>query len=94
MKESNVQLNSKEAKGYEVSLGPVNLVMVVTDVGLIGCGALDILGLDKFNIPAARVSGVSTVDDVLAAELNLVNGAATEKGILPGMTGREALELL
>ena len=80
--------------GYEVCLGPVNLIMARTENGLVGCGALDIPALDKFEIPAARVSGVKSIDDLLVAELNLVNEAGLAKGLEIGMTGRAALEHL
>ena len=94
MKEQIIELKNGTATGYEVSLGPVNLVMARTDTGLVGCGALDIPALDKFAIPAARVSGVKSIDDLLAAELNLVNEAGLATGLQIGMTGRQALETM
>ena len=97
MKSEKVQLTNKEADGYVVPLGPVNLVFVVTDVGLVGCGAFDVVALDKFDYPAATVratrgDGIADVEDVLAGEVKKVNDAAARLGIQVGLSGREALE--
>jgi hypothetical protein len=43
-----VQLKSKQAVGYVIPLGPLNLVDVVTDVRMVGCGAFDVAALNNF----------------------------------------------
>ena len=40
-----VDLAGKQARGYVIPLGPVNLVVVVTDKGMVGCGAIDVAAL-------------------------------------------------
>jgi len=92
-----VQLSNKQADGYVIPLGPVNLVNVVTDVGMVGCGAFDVAALDNFGYPAARVkaitgSSISTIDDLLAGAVKDANAAAIKLGVKVGMSGREALE--
>lgn len=82
-----------------IPLGPVNLVGVVTARGLVGCGAIDVAALEKFSYPAARVrpvSGpsISTVADLLAGLVKEANEGAKREGIVVGMTGKEALDLL
>ena len=52
---TKVQLARKQADGYAINLGKVNLVNVVTDVGMVGCGAFDVDALNNFDYPAARV---------------------------------------
>ena len=37
-----MQLTRKQADGYVISLGPINLVNAVKDTGMIGCGAYDV----------------------------------------------------
>lgn len=54
MVHKKVQLTNKRADGYIIPLGPLNLVNVVTSVGMVGCGAFDVEALNKFNYPAAR----------------------------------------
>jgi uncharacterized protein YunC (DUF1805 family) len=93
-----VQLSRKQADGYIIPLGPVNLVSVITDVGMVGCGAFDVMALDKFQVPAARVKGVAgpvaTIEDLMKAIVKDANEAASKIGVKTGMTGKEALELM
>jgi uncharacterized protein YunC (DUF1805 family) len=94
-----VQLTNKQADGYVIPLGPVNLVSVVTDMGMVGCGAFDVAALDHFGYPAARVkatrgTSVATIDDLLVAEVKDANAAAIKLGVKVGMSGREALDCM
>ncbi|MBW1858769.1 MAG: YunC family protein [Deltaproteobacteria bacterium] len=97
MVNEKVQLTSKQADGYVIPLGAINLVMVITDVGMVGCGAFDVEALDGFDYPSARVKsttggGIATIDDLLGGEVKDANGAAKELGVQEGMSGREALD--
>ena len=94
-----VQLAKKQADGYVIPLGQVNLVNVVTDVGMVGCGAFDVAALNNFGYPAAKVkpskgSSIATIDDLLEGIVKEVNTAAEKLGLKVGMAGREALDLL
>jgi len=96
MVNEKVQLTSKQADGYVIPLGAINLVMVITDVGMVGCGAFDVGALDGFDYPAARVKsttggGIANVDDLLGGAVKDANRAAKELGVQEGMSGREAL---
>ena len=92
-----IQLTNKEADGYVMPLGPVNLVYVTTDSGMVGCGAFDVAALDNFGYPAARVrptrgSSIATTEDLLVGEVKDANEAAASLGVKIGMPGREALD--
>jgi uncharacterized protein YunC (DUF1805 family) len=94
-----VQLARKQADGYVIPLGPVNLVNVVTDVGMVGCGAFDVGVLNSFGYPAAKVrsargGSIATIDDLLNGIIKEVNPAAEKLGLKVGITGREALDML
>jgi len=94
-----VQLAHTMADGYIIPLGMVNLVSVVTGNGMVGCGAFDINALDAFSYPAARAGRVDgglmvTIDDLLTGIIKGVNEAARKRGVVIGMSGKEALELL
>jgi uncharacterized protein YunC (DUF1805 family) len=96
---AKVQLVGKQADGYVITLGKVNLVNVVTDVGMVGCGAFDVAALNNFGYPAARVkptrgSSIATIDDLLNGLIKEANDAASRLGIKAGMSGKEALDLL
>ena len=99
MEHIKMQLTAKQADGYVIALGPVNLVNVVTDVGMVGCGAFDVAALINFGYPAAKVrpaqgSSIATIEDLLKGIVKEVNPAAERLGLKVGQTGREALELL
>lgn len=94
-----IQIAGKQADGYVIPLGPVNLVTIITDIGMLGCGAFDVAALDRFDYPAARASSpeglpISTIDDLLKATVKDVNAAAGRGGITAGMKGTEALGLM
>jgi uncharacterized protein YunC (DUF1805 family) len=99
MQQVNVQLTKKTAQGYVIPFGPVNLVTVLTDVGMVGCGMFDVSALDSFSFPAAKVRpaagpSIVDIDDVLKGIIREANRSAMGRGIKNGMTGRQALELL
>jgi uncharacterized protein YunC (DUF1805 family) len=99
MEHVEVQLTRKKADGYIIPLGPANLVAIMTDTGMVGCGAFDVAALDSFSYPAAKVRpsiGPSIVDtdDILKGIIKEANRSAIGRGIRTGMTGRQALELL
>ncbi|MGD0952287.1 MAG: YunC family protein [Methanotrichaceae archaeon] len=99
MNHTKIKLARKEADGYIIPLGAINLVNVVTDVGMVGCGAFDVAALNNFGYPAAKVkpsqgSSIATIEDLLKGIVKEVNPAAEKLGLKVGLTGREALELL
>ena len=99
MEQVEVQLTRKVAKGYIIPLGPANLVAVMTDAGMVGCGAFDVAALDSFSYPAAKVRpaigpSIIDTDDILKGIIKEANRSASGRGIRTGMTGRQALELL
>lgn len=94
-----IQLDRKQADGYVIPLGAIKLVSVVTDMGMVGCGAFDVAALNNFGYPAARVrpsqgNSIATVEDLLDGIVKEVNPAAEKLGLKPGITGRDALEML
>jgi uncharacterized protein YunC (DUF1805 family) len=99
MQQVDVHLTKKTAQGYVIPFGPVNLVTVLTDVGMVGCGMFDVSALDSFSFPAAKVRpsagpSIVDIDDVLKGIIKEANRSAMSRGITTGMTGRQALELL
>jgi uncharacterized protein YunC (DUF1805 family) len=99
MENTTVRLSRKVGEGFVIPLGPANLVGVKTDVGMVGCGAIDVAALDSFSYPAAKVRpligpSIITVNDILTGIVKEANRSAIGRGIRNGMTGREALELL
>jgi uncharacterized protein YunC (DUF1805 family) len=99
MYQEKVLIGDKQADGFVIPLGPANLVFVKTAGGLVGCGAFDVLALEKFQYPAARVkpsngTSIASVEDLLNGVIKDANSFAAQKGVKIGMSGRDALSLL
>jgi uncharacterized protein YunC (DUF1805 family) len=81
--------------GVHVELPKTNLIAIKTDIGYIMCGALDVALLNEKlaerEIIAGRSVGVRSLDDLMNFPLESVTFKAREMGIVPGMSGREAL---
>jgi uncharacterized protein YunC (DUF1805 family) len=96
MCDQKVEVGGKSARGFVYPIGPVNLVAVVTDIGMVGCGAFDVAALEKFGYPAARVRpskgpSITGIPDLLDGIVKDANGPAQSRGVRAGMTGSEAL---
>ncbi|MNC54616.1 hypothetical protein D3C81_1638750 [compost metagenome] len=93
-----VQVGGHTLVGVEVKLPKTTLLTVSTSRGYIMCGALDVGLLNETlsdrKIIAARAVGVRTLAQLLAAPLESVTIEAESLGIVPGMTGAEALLLM
>lgn len=94
-----VQLTNMQVDGSAISLGALRLVNVVTDTLMVGCGAFDVMALDNFGYPAARVksttgSGIATIENLLSSIVKYATAGAIKRGVKIGMTGREALDLI
>ncbi|MCM3127332.1 MULTISPECIES: DUF1805 domain-containing protein [unclassified Paenibacillus] len=91
-----VQVGDHTLVAVEVKLPKTTLITVSTSKGYIMCGALDVSLLNERlaarNIIAARAVGVKTIAELLAAPMESVTIEAEKLGIVPGMSGVEALE--
>lgn len=70
----------------------VKIMLICAGKGALGCGYINLEAAEKFHHALAIVSGVSSYDDMLAAEVKAVSSLASAMGIVPGMSGRAALE--
>lgn len=98
MKGEIIRTGKKEIEGFVIPIGTVNLVFARTDKGLIGCGAFDVMALEKFGYAAAKVKSkgesVRDLDDLMSGEIAAVNPSAEKLGIKEGMAGKDALSLI
>ncbi len=92
-------LSGKEFSWASVPVGNVNLVLAQGKKGVVGCGAVDVIALEKFSLPAVKVKptksdSIRDLDDLLTGEVVVVNSFAKEMGITSKMSGKEALLVL
>ena len=74
-----------------MSIGEINILLIKTAKGALGCAYLNMAAAEKFDHALAIVSGVANYDDMLKAEIKSVSSAAAEMGVTVGMSGKEAL---
>ncbi len=99
MQQSKINLGKKQADGYIIPIGPINLVFIVTDKGMLGCGAFDVAALNNFAYPAAKAKSktgapIATIEDLMGGTVKEANSEAGKLGITTGMSCKAALELL
>ena len=73
--------------------------VILTEAGLVGCGIYDVKTAGEFGQAVAIARGTPqnplvNPEDLLDAKIVDATPQAKELGIHPGMTGREAVELL
>ena len=92
------EIGGKLYKGVLVQLPKTSLLAIAGQEGYIMCGALDIALLNEKlidrRIIAGRAVGVRTLEELLNAPLESVTDEAMKRGIIPGMIGRDALQLM
>ncbi|MGM9930501.1 YunC family protein [Pradoshia sp.] len=91
------EIGGKLYTGISVQLPKTTLLVISNDIGYIMCGALDVGLLNERlsdrQIIAGRAVGVKTLEELLNAPLESVTDEARKRGIIPGMTGKDALIL-
>lgn len=90
-----VEVGGRTALGIVVELPQTRLTILAAPKGYIMCGALDVKLLDERlgdrRVVAGRALGVRSIPALLDAPLEQVTAAARERGVAPGMKGRDAL---
>ena len=90
---SPLDIDGKTAVGLKVDLpNSPPLLAVIGRTGFVMCGFLNVEAAEKFNVPAAIVTGVKNFDDVLKAEIKTATSKAKLMGVKPGMMGKEAVK--
>jgi len=93
-----VMIDSYTCIAIDVSLPKTRLLVVQSESGYIMCGALDIALLNEKladrHIIAARAVGVRTIEELLAAPLESVTLQAQSIGVVPGMSGYNAMSII
>lgn len=90
-----IQIEGHTFTAVSVELPKTNLLTVSNDKGYIMCGALDVSLLNEKlkdrKVIAGRAVGVKSIQQLLDAPLESVTFEAEALGIIPGMSGKEAL---
>ncbi len=70
------------------------LLVVRGEKGILGCGYFNMSVAEKIDEALAVVRGVQSIEEMLEAEVRKASPAAQSLGVTPGMTGRQAMQLM
>jgi uncharacterized protein YunC (DUF1805 family) len=89
------EFDGKSFQGVKSTIpGGPNLLLIKGEKGFVMCGYLSSEVAERVGLAAAIVSGVSTFDDVLNAEIKFATSKAKELGVEPGMVVKEVISML
>jgi len=90
-----VEINGKTVIGLKIGNPDFPekpaIIMLIAKKGLIVCRNFDIDALNERNVTAARVKGLTKIEDALEAKIESCTSRARASGVAEGMTGKEAL---
>jgi uncharacterized protein YunC (DUF1805 family) len=89
------QIENVSAVGIKVTMpGAPPLILIRGARGVLFCGYLNTEVAERLGLAAAIVSGVKNFEEMLDKPVTYSTSKANELGVKPGMSGRDALNLL
>ena len=89
--DDKIILDGNQFDGYAIPSGNTFILVIKAKNGFLGCGYIALETAEKVGDAVAIVSGVKNFDDMLNARVKSVSSAAARLGVVPGMSGRDAL---
>ena len=93
-KKKEIRLGGKLISAYLISLQGKNLILLKGSKGYIMCGYLNLSVANKFHDVAAKIVGVSSIEEALKARIHSCTKPASRLGIEKGMPVTKALRLI
>lgn len=88
----DILINNSSINTVLIKMPHANLIIASAARGFIMCGYLDIAIAEKIGDSACVVSGVTTVEELLARSVVKLTAQAKQLGVCLGDSGRQALE--
>ncbi len=89
-----MEINGKPCSCVEFPTTKTKILLICGEKGLVSCGYLNMNVASKIQEAVAMVRGAQSLEELLSAEVRSVSPVAEEMGVKPGMTGKEAMEIL
>ncbi|MGQ9461372.1 MAG: YunC family protein [Candidatus Bathyarchaeaceae archaeon] len=90
-----VEINGNTVVGVEIGNPDFPekpaIIVLIAKKGLIVCRNFDIEALNERDVTAARVKGLTKIEDALEAKIESCTSRARALGVAEGMTGKETL---
>ncbi len=94
MKFSVIRVGKKAVKAFATKLQSKSFVLIKGRNGYIMCGYINMDSAEKFGDVAVKVTGVSTIKDVLKSSVADSTTNAKKLGIIAGMPIKEVLKII
>jgi uncharacterized protein YunC (DUF1805 family) len=91
---SQLKLENGVALGMRIKIPGNYLLIINANKGFMMCGIMDIKVAQKGNLPAVRITNVKNFTDMLNQKIESFTNAAKKLGVIAGMTGKEALQMM
>ena len=89
-----VTIDGKTCWYVEFATPKTKLLVIRGEKGILGCGYFNMNVAEKIDEALAIVRGVQSVEDMLEGEVKKASPAAQALGVNPGMTGRQAMQIM
>ncbi|MGQ9494183.1 MAG: YunC family protein [Anaerolineae bacterium] len=87
----SVKVASGSALGVRIgSPEKAGIIALIGEKGIIVCRNFDTAALEQRGVAAARVQGIKSIEEVLAAPIESCTAQARELGVTEGMKGADA----
>ena len=90
----HITIDNIDFECVHVPTAKTNILLSKAAGGFLGCGYFDVAVSTRVGDAAAIVTGVKTVEEMLASPVVRLSDRAREAGVKEGMPGREALLIL
>lgn len=89
-----IKIGKKLAEALLLRLASKNLIVIRGGRGYIMCGYLNMRAAERFKDVAVKVTGVSSIADVLKTNVHQCTSAARHLGIRKGQSIKKVLEII
>ncbi len=94
LKYKKIRVGKKYIEAINVNLCSKNLILLKGSRGYIMCGYLNLKVAEKFKDVAAKITGVSTIQQALKAKVHSCTSEAKKLGISSGQPIKEVLKII
>ena len=89
-----IKIGKKYIDAFLIKLLKKNLILLRASKGYVMCGYLDLAVAEKFGDVAVRITGVSTIDEALKADVSACTTYAKKLGVSEGQPIRDVLKII
>lgn len=94
IKVKKIKVGARSIEALWVKLQNKNFILLRGSRGYVMCGYLNLKAAQKFNDVAVKVTGVSTISEVLSTSVYSCTNPAKKLGIYKGQPIKEVLKII